>query len=77
MFGGLELILCDMCLVNFGMHDPRFFGRRQSEAIDFEHMEIVRQIQSPSARKDLFCPACGYRLRFLNFVKDARAKASP
>ena len=76
MFGGLELVLCEVCMVNFGSHDPEFFGQ-QGHAIGFEHMDIVKQIQSPSARNDFFCPNCGYRLKFLRFVKDARANASP
>lgn len=77
LFGGLELILCEMCMVHFGNHDPSFFGRQQSEAVGFEDLEIVREVQSPSSRNDMFCPRCGYRLRFLRFVRDARAKTSP
>lgn len=76
MFQGLELILCEMCMVNFGSHDPAFFGHQRDFGIGFEHMDVVKQVQSPSARQDLFCPKCGYRLRFLRFVKDARANAS-
>jgi hypothetical protein len=75
MFQGLELILCELCMVNFGSHDPAFFGQQRDVLIGFENMDIVKQIQSPSARQDMFCPKCGYRLRFLRFVKDARASA--
>jgi hypothetical protein len=76
MFGGLELVLCEICMVNFGSHDPKFFGQRHAYGVGFEHMEILKQIQNPSSRNDLFCPSCGYRRTFLRFVKEARAKAS-
>ncbi len=76
VFGGLELVLCEVCMVNFGTHDPEFFGQRHGYGFDFEHMEVSKQILSPSSLSDLYCPSCGYRRAFLRFVKEARAKAS-
>lgn len=76
VFDGQELILCDSCMLNFGSFDPDFFGQPKGSPIGFEHMEVVRQIQSPGQRPDRHCPACGYRLRFLKFVKDSRNRAS-
>ncbi|MGQ0678362.1 MAG: hypothetical protein ACT4OM_01670 [Actinomycetota bacterium] len=73
---GQELILCDSCMVSFGSFDPDFFGWPKGALIGFENMEILRQIQGPSARSDMYCPSCSYRLRFLRFVRDSRNSAS-
>lgn len=76
VFRDQELILCDSCMLNFGSFDPEFFGQPKGTLIGFEHMEVVREIQSPSGRPDMFCTSCGYRLRFLRFVKDLRKGAT-
>lgn len=76
LFGDQELILCDSCMLNFGSFDPEFFGQSKTTPIGFEHMQILRQIQNPSSRPDMFCSSCGFRLRFLNFIKDSRKGAS-
>ena len=73
---GKEMILCTGCMLNFGSLDPSYLGVPAGTSYGFEHMEIVREIKSPVVRADNFCPDCGYRLRFLRFVKEVRSLAA-
>lgn len=73
VLGGRELVLCLGCMVGFGTIDPVFLGVDGSADYGFEHMQVVREINNPTARSDHFCPECGYRLKFLSFVKDVRS----
>lgn len=69
-----ELVLCAGCMVGFGELEPEFLAASQRSDYGFERMEIVRQVNG-SVRNDYFCPECGYRLKFLRFVKDLRTRA--
>jgi hypothetical protein len=76
VFPGHRLVLCSFCLVDLGSHDPTFCGLPPDARIGFEHMKCVRDVYEPSISKDKFCPACGYRLRFLRFVRAVRDEAA-
>lgn len=73
---GKEIVLCTGCMLDFGSLDPLFLGVPRGTHYGFEHMEIVREINSPAIRADNFCPSCGYRMKFLRFVKEVRTHAA-
>lgn len=72
VFPRLKLKLCNFCDVDFGSHDPTFFGLSRSARIGYEFMRLVQPIQEPALGKDKFCPSCNLRLTFLRFVHEAR-----
>ena len=77
IFDGLELNLCDFCMVDFGSRDPSYFGLPRSSRIGFERMRFVSDVRNPSIGKDKYCPDCGRRLAFLKFVAEARRRHAP
>lgn len=76
VLNGKELVLCTGCMLNFGYIDPEFLGVPAGTPYGFESMEVLREITTPGARADQYCPECGYRLKFLRFVKDVRTHAA-
>jgi hypothetical protein len=72
VFEGLNLILCNFCVVDFSSYDPTFFGLPKGSGIGLGYMIFKRSINNPTLSKDKFCPECGYRLAFLNFLVKAR-----
>ncbi|HEX2179107.1 MAG TPA: hypothetical protein VHL54_06260 [Actinomycetota bacterium] len=76
VLGGRELILCTGCMVDFGSLDRKFLGVPAGTDYGFDHMEVVREVNGPAARGDNYCPSCGYRLKFLRFVKAVRSHAA-
>jgi hypothetical protein len=72
VFAGLELTLCNFCMVDFASWDPTFFGLPRGSRVGFERMRFVQDIPNPSLGKDKFCPECRLRLAFLKFVAAAR-----
>jgi hypothetical protein len=74
VFPGLELTLCDFCMVDFGSYNPAYFGLPRDASIGFQHMRLVADLPNPSVGKDEYCPACKLRLAFLRFVAAARAR---
>lgn len=75
VLGGVEIILCTGCMLDFGTVDPAFLGVPPGTNYGFEHMTVVREIPGPSIRPDSFCSSCGYRSKFLHFVKQVRSHA--
>jgi hypothetical protein len=73
IFGDLTLVLCNICMLDFGSFHPEFFGLPRSAKIGYEKMHFVRSIDEIYIGKDKYCSACGARLAFLKFVADARA----
>lgn len=71
IFGGLSLVLCNHCDVDFCSYDPTFFGLPRSHRLDIGRWEFVRVVR-PLITKDKCCIGCGYRLPFLKFVTQAR-----
>lgn len=71
VLGDLSMVLCDFCQVDFGSFDPQFFGLPKESKIGFERMQFVRSVEDIQIGKDKYCPQCGYRLAFLNFVDEA------
>ena len=71
ILGDLSAVWCDFCQVDFGSFAPQFFGLAKGSKIGFEHMYFVRSVDVHIG-KDKYCPQCGYRLAFLNFVDEAR-----
>ena len=74
VFPGLNLILCNFCMVDFGSFNPEFFGLEKDARVGYEHMKFVRDINEPRLEKDKFCTNCGCRLKFLNFVSAVRER---
>ena len=72
VLAGLELDLCNFCMVDFGSYDPTYFGLAPGTRIGFERMRLVRDISAPAIGKDKYCPDCRRRLAFLKFVAAAR-----
>lgn len=72
VFAGLELNLCNFCMVDFGSYDPIYFGLPRGSRIGFERMVFVQDVRNPTVGKDKYCPECRRRLVFLKFVSKAR-----
>jgi hypothetical protein len=71
IFGGLSLVLCNSCMVDFGSQDPRDFGLPSRARIGFDEMQVARSIDA-RITKDKFCPKCERRLALLEFLASAR-----
>jgi len=76
IFTGLTIVLCNFCAVDFGSYDPRFFGLPAKARLCYTDLRLLRTIKNPSLGFDKYCPACGYRLRFLRFIAEARHQHS-
>ena len=74
---GFRLVLCDFCMVDFGSFDPKYFGLPPNTQIGYERMNFIREIESADIGKDKYCLDCGYRLKFLDFVKAVREQNAP
>lgn len=75
IFPGLELTLCNFCMVDFGSYDPSYLGLPRRARIGFERMRFVQDVREPTlgkGPKDKYCPECRLRLKFLRFVAAAR-----
>jgi hypothetical protein len=74
IFGDLSVVLCDFCQVDFGSHDPTFFGlsRHDKGKLGYQKMQFLREVDNIYIGQDKYCPACNLRLAFLKFVKAAR-----
>jgi hypothetical protein len=72
VFPPLKVVLCNFCDVDFGSHDPTFFGLPARTRIGFEYMRPCRPVEVKALARDKFCPHCGLRLAFLRFVQRAR-----
>jgi hypothetical protein len=60
------------CQVDFGSYDPTFFGLPKDARIGYGKMQFVRVVEDVHIGKDKYCPECGYRLAFLEFLEKAR-----
>lgn len=76
IFPGLELNLCNFCMVDFDSYDATFFGLSRGARFGFAQMRFVDRDVPHSMGKDKFCPNCGRRLTFLTFVAAARERHS-
>lgn len=74
VLGGREIVLCTGCMVGFGELEPGYLAVARRSDYGFERMEVVRQV-SGVVRPDGYCSDCGYRLKFLKFVKSVRSRA--
>jgi len=72
VFSGLELTLCDFCMVDFGSYDPTYFGLPRRSRIGFDKMRFMQAYSGLTLGKDKYCPECRHRLAFLQFVAVAR-----
>jgi hypothetical protein len=72
IFPPLRLTLCNFCDVDFGSFDPAFFGLPPGAKIGYEYFRALEPVEQPTLARDKFCPSCGYRLKFLRFIADAR-----
>jgi hypothetical protein len=72
VFPPLRLTLCNFCDVDFGSFDPTYFGLPAKARIGYQYFVPLEPVRSPALGHDKYCEACGYRLRFLRFVAEAR-----
>jgi hypothetical protein len=75
LLGEIKLVLCDFCRVDFYSYsDPSYFGfpSRQRFKIALDQLEFVRGVEVYT-RKDKYCPNCGSRLAWLEFVEQIRS----
>ena len=72
VFPGLELTLCDFCMVDFTSYDPEFFGLPKRSELGLGKMVFVRSVNQPSLLLGKVCTQCGLRLTFSRFVVRAR-----
>ena len=71
IFGGLSVVLCSFCQVDFGSFHAEFFGLSHDAQFGFHTMQFVRDVPV-FIGKDKVCPQCNLRLAFLKFVVAAR-----
>jgi hypothetical protein len=72
VFGDLSLVLCELCMLEFALYDPTYFGLPTGAKISLDKMHFLRAIEDAQIRKDKYCPNCLRRLAFLKFVDQAR-----
>ncbi len=72
VFGDLTLVLCNFCMVDFGSYHPEFFGLPHNADIGFKQMQLVGELGKIEITKDTYCPTCGHRIQFLDFLVAAR-----
>jgi len=72
VFPGLQVVLCNICDIEFSQYDPVYFGLPPKTRVGFPKMRLVRKISAPVVERDKYCPSCRYRLAFLRFVQRAR-----
>lgn len=73
LFETFTLTLCNVCVCEFHLYDPAFFGVPADTRIRHGHPSLVREIQPVGPLKDKGCPRCRYRLPFLAFVAAMRS----
>jgi len=68
---GQEIVLCEFCYYDFDSYDPFYLGLQEDIPLHtFKHrLEII---ENPKEEKDYYCEKCQKRLKFLNFLKNAR-----
>ena len=71
VFPGVRAVLCNLCMIEFGLYDPTFFGLSRGKQSRLEPMQFMKEVD-PVIGKDKYCPECGRRLAFLRFVVEAR-----
>jgi hypothetical protein len=76
VFRDLTVLLCNFCQVDFGSSTPEYFGLPTGSRIGYQTLEFVREIPDVYIGKDKWCPECGHRLAFLEFVENARIWAA-
>lgn len=74
LFGKFPIILCDFCQIDFGTYPSYFFGLSRRRHLGFNDISFIEEVKA-EMNEDLYCPSCGYRLAFLNFVKEIRTQS--
>ncbi len=72
IFPNYKLVLCDFCQVDFGSHDPEFYGFHRSKKIGYEYMKHTFKVVPLSIGQDKYCTSCQLRLKYLDFVAAIR-----
>jgi hypothetical protein len=70
--GDLSLTLCDLCMLEFGLNDPTYFGLPAGSKLGSDTIRFVPSMEDVQILKDKYCPNCRRRLAFLRFVERAR-----
>lgn len=72
LYHDLRLVLCDYCDVDFGSFDPTYFGFTKNTQIGYQDFQLIREVIDIRLVQGKFCEQCGFRLPFLNFIRDCR-----
>ena len=71
---GETIVLCDLCQADFANYKPMYFNL-PSEVKPGREIAFRRTITDPRVTEDEYCPECGHRLAFLEFVSRVRSAA--
>lgn len=70
-FGELPVILCNYCFVDFGSYSADYFGLPSRSQVG-QVLDYRRDVDPATVpRRDAYCPSCGHRRTFLEFVAAA------
>ncbi|MEM7040640.1 MAG: hypothetical protein AAF570_26995 [Bacteroidota bacterium] len=72
VFDRFSLILCDFCQIDFGTWPSYYFGMPRTRHLGFNDLTFAEEVPAKASEGD-YCPDCGYRLPFLQFVVQVRA----
>lgn len=68
----IEVVLCNLCTLEFTSVDPEFFGFKKERTINPNDFQFLNTIENPAVGKDKFCSSCHMRLSYLLFVGQVR-----
>ena len=74
LFGGMRIVLCNYCALDFPRQDPALFGRPADPPLERSDLRLRARLERPAMQEDLYCPRCEKRLAWLEFVSSARAQ---
>ncbi|MEO0660396.1 MAG: hypothetical protein AAFZ87_02560, partial [Planctomycetota bacterium] len=71
---GLEIVVCNFCMVDFGSYEPTTFGPGGAPGPYGYGRGLVdvAPVRDPGVEWDWVCESCERRLAFLRFLDDAR-----
>lgn len=75
LFGGLRIVLCNYCALDFQHQDPTLFGRPAEPPLERSDLRLRARLERPEMEEDHYCPRCEKRLSFLEFVSSTRARS--
>lgn len=74
VFGGMRIVLCNFCALDFARLDPRLFGLPADPPLERSDLHLRARLERPEFEQDGYCPRCERRQAFLRFQAAARAQ---